>query len=55
MPEYDKVPVAVGALVATVVPVVPGPSKSEWSIALVGLVSLAVRELVWWIRNRRKG
>lgn len=52
--EYDKVPVVLGSLVAGVVPVIPGPTEGEWTATLFGLVALAVRELVWWLRNRRR-
>lgn len=51
---YDKTPAALAALAVSAVPALPGPSKNEWSIAVVGLVSLLVREAVWWLRNRRK-
>lgn len=52
--KLDLVPSSIGALVASAVPAVPGPTKNEWGIAIVGLASLLVRELVWWIRNRKK-
>lgn len=51
---YDKVPAAVSAVVLGALPVVPGPSKAEWAATLGGLLALGVRELVWWLRNRRK-
>lgn len=50
---HDKVPFVVGALTAGVLPSVPGPTHNEWGIALVGLGSLLIRELVWWLRNRK--
>lgn len=49
----DHVPgMVTGALVA-VSPALPGPTRDEWVGAAFGLVALAIRELVYWIRNRR--
>lgn len=55
--SHDKVPFVSGVVASVVVPgLVPsGPSKTEWAGAVVGLVGLLVRELVWWLRHRKKG
>lgn len=50
---HDKIPFVVGTMAAGVAPVLPGPTRSEWAAAGVALVSLAIREIVWWLRNRR--
>lgn len=49
---YDKVPAALTATALSVAPVLPGPSKNEWGLAVAGLFTLVIRELVWWLRNR---
>lgn len=54
MNNHDPLPGVVGTAVATVLPNLPGPTKDEWAGALVAVVALVVRELVWWVRNRRK-
>lgn len=54
---YDKVPVVSGVLatvVGTVGVSIPGPSRTEWSAAIVSVLALAVREFVWWFRSRKK-
>lgn len=31
----------------------PGPTRDEWAGVVFGVLALAVRELVWWLKNRR--
>lgn len=50
--EYDKVPAVVTAAVLGGLPVV-GPSRDEWAAAIGGALALLVREILWWVRNRR--
>lgn len=49
---YDKVPAATTAVVLTVAPQLPGPTRDEWVGMASGLFALVVRELLWWLRNR---
>lgn len=50
----NRLPFLMGAAVTSAVPVLPGPTKSEWGAAAVGIVGLLVRELVYWLANRNK-
>lgn len=62
---YDKVPALVAGavmtaanVVAPVIPVevltnLPGPSRSEYVGVVSTIVTLLIRELVWWFRNRK--
>lgn len=53
---YDKVPVVIAgaaAAAAPILPTIPGPTETEWKSAIVGILVLAVREFVWWLRNRK--
>lgn len=50
---YDGVPATIASAVLAVTPALPGPTRNEWAVALGGLVALVVRELAWWLRNRR--
>lgn len=49
---HDKVPMMVAGMAAGVTPVLPGPTRSEWAAAGVALVTLVVREVIWWLRHR---
>lgn len=53
---YDKVPALSGLATAVIAPefIPTGPSKSDWSAAIAGVLVLVVREVVWFIRNRKK-
>lgn len=52
---HDLKPFISGLVVGVVPPVVlPGPSKSEWSGAVFTVLALAVREVVYWFRHRKK-
>lgn len=50
----DKVPATVASIVAVAAPTVPGPTKDEWAGMVMALGALVIREVIWWIRNRRK-
>lgn len=50
---YDGVPVVSG-LVTTGVLAQVGPTKEEWSGVVMAVLALVVRELVWWLRNRKQ-
>lgn len=52
-PQHDIVP-ALGAFATA--PLVAGvsPAGQELEALLVALVTLVVREALWWFRNRRK-
>lgn len=52
--QQDVIPASLGALVAAVVPALPGPTRDEWGGAIVAVVALLVRELAWFLRNRRR-
>lgn len=61
MQSYDVIPAVTGAAIGSVaapvlaqVGALPGPQQEEWAGAIIGVVMLAIRELVWWLRNRKK-
>jgi len=49
----DSTPMLAGVVAAATLPVLPGPTKDEWAGAVVAVVALLVRELFWFLRNRR--
>lgn len=51
----NKIPFLLGAAVTSAAPMLPGPTKSEWGAAAVGILGLLVRELLYFLANRRKG
>lgn len=50
MSTVDEVPFAAGLLAASVGSI----ATDELEALVVALVSLAVREVIWWLRHRRK-
>lgn len=58
MNTYDAVPAALTLPLVAVADVAansPGPTESEWSGLLMAALALAVREVLWWLRNRKRG
>lgn len=56
MRSFDIVPSALAlpmAAVADVAIAPSGPSQSEWSGLVMAALALVVRELLWWLRNRK--
>lgn len=61
MKDYDILPAALALPVSAVgdvlinqgAPALPGPTQSEWSGLIMAALALAVRELLWWFRNRK--
>lgn len=50
---YDKVPGMLTAVVTTAAPMLPGPTRDEWVGTGMALAALLLRELIYWIRNRK--
>lgn len=54
MTSWTPVPGLVSSVLAVASVEVPGPSKDEWFGALMAVLAVAVREVIWWFMHRRK-